>query len=55
MFLDVNATFSGEIINKFADYSYERKRDHIKKVFIFREGVTAIISQYPESTKCMGK
>jgi choloylglycine hydrolase len=52
--LDITADLSGEVTNKFTNYSYERNRDYIK-VFNLPEGVTDIFARYPESTKCMEK
>jgi len=50
--LDVNAPLSGDVTKKFTDYSYERNRDDIKKVFNFPEEVLDVIARYPETTIC---
>jgi hypothetical protein len=58
MLLDLNAALSGNITNKFTDYSYEINRDYMnefcKRLNIPEEVINAF-ARYPESTVCMEK
>ena len=55
MLMDVNNASSGDVIDKFVDYSYQRNGDLIRKVFNYPEDVIDRLSRYPESTVCMDK
>jgi len=50
--LDINAALSGDVTKKFTDYSYERNRGDIKKVWDIPEEALNVSARYPETTIC---